>query len=109
MDDKEEEEPWIEEETEQTQEDDYAELFIGAVSGDSINKSKLWFDTLKICGEDVSFKLDSGSEANILPGRIFRKLPNMVLGKPTCRLITYSGEQIRPRGEVTINVRGNAL
>ena len=92
MDDKKEEEAWAEEETEQTQEDKYAHLFIGAVSGDSTNNSKLWFDTLKICGEEMSFKLDSGSEANILPERIFRKLPNMGLGKPTCCLITYSGE-----------------
>ena len=53
--------------------------------------------------------MDTGSEANILPEHIFRRLPNVKLCRPRCRLVTYSGERIHPIGEATIDVCGKLL
>ncbi|KAL5008722.1 hypothetical protein ScPMuIL_014303 [Solemya velum] len=41
-------------------------LFIGELSSDQTRTNKAWFATLGVNGHDVSFKLDTGAEANIV-------------------------------------------
>ena len=54
--------------------DDIEEYFIDAVDfveNDSIHQD--WIASLKTCGTDVEYKLDTGTQVNILPEHIYIK------------------------------------
>ena len=55
--------------------DDIEEYFIDAVDFFVENASthEDWIATLKTCGTDVEYKLDSGAQVNILPERMYIK------------------------------------
>ena len=85
------------------------ELFVGSISNNNIEFSKLWYSKIYLGKTLVHFKLDTGSEANIIPFKVFKKLENQVLQPSTCKLITYSGQCIVPKGEASILVNGRQL
>ena len=82
------------------------ELYIDMVKLTECVKEQLWYTKIKIAGQSTLFKLDTGSEANIIPRSIFNKLPRAALRKPRYNLVTYSGERIRPEGETDITLKG---
>ena len=82
------------------------ELVIGVVHLTGPN-DKMWYTNIKIAGHNTLFKLDTGSEANIIPRSIFDKIPNAQLRKPRYNLVTYSGERIQPEGETDLRLKGN--
>lgn len=44
------------------------EFFLGSLTVDIVESaSSDWFETVKVNGRDVNFKLDTGSDVNILP------------------------------------------
>ena len=43
------------------------DLFIGMLQGHNSGGSKLWYTTLRLEDQDVEFKLDTGSEADLMP------------------------------------------
>ena len=85
------------------------ELFIGSISDNNQEFSKLWYSKICLGTTQVHFKLDTGSEANIIPLKVFSKLDHQVLRPSKCKLITYSGQCIVPKGEATILVNGRRL
>ena len=66
-------------------------LFIGAVN--SIDNEENVFKTLSIEGNKIKFKIDTGSQANIIPLLTFEKmkLKQTRLKRPTARLTSYTG------------------
>ena len=55
---------------------DEPDLFVGAIiNGEQDNISDLWFAVININDFNVKFKLDTGSEANILPKGIYDNIP----------------------------------
>ena len=92
---------------EQEQMDD---LFVGEVRN-ADNHNDLWFREVTVGKtQRIRFKLDTGSEANIISRAIFEQLDDkVVLEPPRCRLVTYSGHRIVPQGETTIDVNGQSL
>jgi hypothetical protein len=62
------------EERQESEDDDFLELFVRAINTDK-ESGKLWYKSVNIFGRDVSFKLDTGSEANILPINVHRANP----------------------------------
>ena len=59
--------------------------------------------------EEINFKLDTGSEANLIPVSIFQKLPEQQLQPSTCRLVTYTGQRVQPIGETMIKINGQDI
>ena len=70
-----------------------APLFIGKVSD-----SSEWTELIDVAGTQVSFKLDTGANANVLPYTTYRKIATPL--RPTGSVLTGIGHgQVRPRGK----------
>ena len=86
------------------------EMFIGELNserrrGDGV----LWYKDIQVGHHKVHFKMDTGSEANIIPRELFNRLDGTTLMKHRINLVTYSGERIRPDGEAIITIQGQQL
>ena len=79
-------------------------MFVGAI--DHNNTTELGTDecytTLDIEGYSVKFKVDTSSQVNILPSSVYEKLKvRSKLAKPTTRLTSYSGEDLKVQGHTS--------
>ena len=78
------------------------DLFVGAIiNKERDNVSDLWFAVINFNDFNVKFKLDTGSEANILPRSIFDNIPKLTPSR--CTLMTYTGQ---PEGETILQLKG---
>ena len=82
------------------------DLFVGALHEGETGGSKLWYATLTINNCEINFKLDTGSEANIIPKAKYERLGNIPLQPARCRLITYTRQPVTPIGEIQVKMRG---
>ena len=73
------------------------------------NDNLLWHTKLKVAGQWVKFKLDTGSQANVLPRDIVNRMKIQKMTPPRCSLITFSGQQVTPDREVQCKARGTDL
>ena len=71
-------------------------LFVGSITREEEQQPGLWFKDIVIQGQTVHFKLDTGSEVNLMPKHIFDKLTRTELKPTKCNLITYTGQWITP-------------
>lgn len=64
-----------------------------------------WKETIRVEGKAVILKLDTGSEVNVMPYTVFKKLDQQLkVRKTTARLEPYGGgKQIQPVGRVTLH------
>ena len=85
------------------------ELFVGSIADGSTESANLWYANLSLGDTSVRFKLDTGSEANIIPLGVFNKLQGRTLKPSTCHLVTFSGQRIKPEGEAVIVINGRRL
>ncbi|KAI5720179.1 hypothetical protein M8J77_003057 [Diaphorina citri] len=71
---------------------------------ESSGNSKAWFCNIRIEGKEVKFKLDSGSEVNILPMYMYKKLClNKNLKPADVKLVPYGDQtNIFPQGKVDL-------
>jgi hypothetical protein len=71
-------------------------LFIGAVNHSSNNNSTddEYFKTLLIQQKEIKFKIDTGSQRNILPEKIFNSLKGVQLEATKAKLTSYTGQQL---------------
>ena len=81
-------------------------MFVGAI--DHNNTTELGTDecytTLDIEGHSVKFKVDTGSQVNILPSSVYKQLKvRSKLAKPTTRLTSYSGEDLKVQGHTSLH------
>ena len=83
------------------------ELFIGVLKTNS-NK-RAWIQDIKIQNAIISFKLDSGSEADILPAQEFDRLKGIPISPSSTKLVSYTGHKMIPLGVVHITVNGCEL
>ena len=74
-----------------------------------MDQQNLWQKDLNVYGQNVRFKLDAGSEANIIPMRIFKQLQVLPLKPAKCHLVTYMGQQVRPEGETMLDINNRML
>ena len=90
--------------------DEYGEdLYIGAIFKKHTPTNNLWYKTIYIAGQTVKFKLDTGSQVNIIPRDIFNNSKEATLRPTTGKLITYSGHHITPDGETQLDTGGRQL
>ena len=67
-----------------------------------------WHQTCKVEGYPVNFKLDSGSQVDIIPESIFNQLSaddNIQVAESQYSLRSYSNHVIKPVGQVTLDVK----
>ena len=85
------------------------ELFIGEILAVGEISKAPWTKTFVFENHPVCFKLDTGSEANIMPFNDFQKLHRAQLRSTNIKLVSYSGHKIIPCGEATLQVNGNRI
>ena len=77
-------------------------LFIGPVTVGESNADR-WHEDIVLNGSAVSFKLDTGADANCLPKTLWHKLfPNQMLSEARHMLRAYGGENFKPAGVATV-------
>ena len=79
-------------------------LFIGEITVDSVHMSP-WTETMNINNQKITFKLDTGSEADILPYECFNLMSNTTLHKSHIKLVSYSGHNIVPKGQTVLSIK----
>jgi predicted aspartyl protease len=63
----------------------------------------------KLEGKAVKFKIDTGSQVNILPFSIYKKLRNVRLTKTKTNITSYSGDDIKLTGKCQIKLQNKKL
>ncbi|XP_077863696.1 uncharacterized protein LOC144348068, partial [Saccoglossus kowalevskii] len=96
------------------QDDEYDEiqqleqLFIGTIQSEPMNVGdSQWNVTLPIGPkhDKISFKIDSGAQANVIPYYMFRKIRKTPpLSKANIKLSTYNGSEIKVCGKCMLQV-----
>lgn len=77
-------------------------LFVSKISFDDQSH---WVERISIDNHAVPFKLDTGSEVNILPNSDFKCSQNRQLCKSKVKLVSYSKHKIIPIGEITLQIK----
>ena len=73
---------------------------------DGIEKPTVWLSTVETQGGNITFKLDTEAEANVIPIEVFNQLTNRPEVQPTkTKLTAYGGTTIKPLGTCTRAVR----
>lgn len=78
----------------------------------TVDEQNTWKEAISINGRDVEFKLDTGSQVNLIPLYIFKKLgQNCNLNKTKVVLEAYGGFRMKPLGQIELNclVKGKML
>ena len=87
------------------------ELFIGTVTAqeenqqerEQVQKESEWTSKLKINGQTIHIKLDTGAKCNVMSKTLFNKIrANDVLQKSRTRIIAYGGHKIDVIGHTTL-------
>ena len=81
-------------------------FFIGAIS--SGNHQDEIYTTLEINQVHIKFKLDTGSQVNIITNNVFKKL-NSILSKTNVKLTSYSGDSIPIAGKCVLPYKEQQL
>lgn len=82
--------------------------FALAYSIKSHGKKNIWIQDVQIENSFVKFKLDTGSDANIIPVSTVQGIIGNPMLKPTrTTLQTYSGHRIFPLGEIVLHCVSN--
>ncbi|CAB4044721.1 Transposon Ty3-G Gag-Pol poly, partial [Paramuricea clavata] len=88
-------------------------LFIGAVNYSSSksnnNDEDEYFKTLVMQDKQIQFKIDTGSQANILPVTTFRSLKDVQLETTAVKLTSYTGEHLPVLGQCYLKYNDKIL
>ena len=80
-----------------------SDLFMGVVFVGSVDSR--WNQELFVNKQSVTFKLDTGADANVLPHSVYKRVsPNTSLNKTKTTLTAFGNTKIKPLGEIQLNV-----
>ena len=80
------------------------EFFVGSIEKHPKNDDS-WNVKVNLNGKSVTFKLDIGAQANVIPYKIYKSVKGLRNIIPSnTRLVSYSGEKLRVLGKSNINV-----
>ena len=88
------------------------EFFMGSLCIGNIetSPSRSWYEAIDVGGGKVQMKIDTGAEANVLPLKTFKKLPNAELKqvkKSNTILRAYGGSRVQHMGKVDLRCKIN--
>ena len=95
-------------------ESDNENLYVGSIC-DSRKKTKIseneCFVSMDVNGIQVKFKIDTGSQANVITNKVFikDKSSNSVLVKSSLRLTSYTGDRLKVLGKTKLMCMGHEL
>ena len=69
-----------------------------------LTQEKDWKIVVEISGKKLEMKLDTGSQVNVLPFKVYNRLSSSPLRKSRCRLVSYSGHKLNTIGKATLLV-----
>jgi len=70
----------------------------------------MWLSTITILGNKITFKLDTGAEASVLPLKVYKRLKDKpMLENTTTKLSAYGGSVLTLVGNVSLNVNESLL
>ena len=68
------------------------------------------YSTLEVQGTQMKFKIDTGSQANTIPVKMFNTLPQQpVIKRCATRLTSYTGEDMCVKGQCVLSCHGQDL
>ena len=76
-------------------------FFVAGISHESENV-KEWKSIIEVQGRKITFTLDTGAQANILPLSLFRRLKKTRLQNSNAHLTSYCGQQLQVMGKSTL-------
>lgn len=83
------------------------ELLVASITVDEVKSCTEWTESLKIGKALVTFKIDTGSQVNIISKNVFDKIKtankNVKLNKCNVTLEAYGGFKISPLGSINID------
>ena len=97
------------EDSESLSTDNESNLLIDPIRIDGLTKPSAWLSTLSTLQGNITLKLDTGAEANILPISTYNKFPFKPPLHPTnTKLTAYGGASLSPIGVCSLdcNVKG---
>ena len=79
-------------------------IFVGTITGrkHSTSTDQKWQAVINVQGNSVRFKLDTGSEANVLPLNVLNEIKSPKLEETTTLLCAFGEHQVVPLGTVTL-------
>jgi len=90
------------EEEEKEDDNDLADTYCDAIDGEDYPDTA-FAQVILSTGDKVRFKIDSGSQANIIPFKTYKKLHMAPpLRGSTCKLFSYSGQRLSVKGDVSL-------
>ena len=82
---------------------EYEQYFVESIEND-LTQEKDWKIVVEISGKKLEMKLDTGSQVNVLPIKVYNRLSSSPLRKSRCKLISYSGHKLNTIGKATLLV-----
>ena len=80
------------------------DFFVGNVSKPNEN-SKEWTSPIHVQGRQITFTLDTGAQANIIPYNLFRRLKKTSMQTSRAHLTSYCGQKLNVVGKAELKCR----
>ena len=80
------------------------DLFLGAVSTRASDEDTAWTVNIRLEGEEVLFKIDTGAAVTIVSEPVYRKLKGPKLDKPNRILHGPAQQALEVLGQFTVNL-----
>ena len=89
---------------------DYSDdFFIGEILNNDNCTSKDWTEVINVENNLIRFKLDTGAQCNAINEKVYevmkQSMPTLVLQECSSNLISFTGEQVKPKGRISVSVK----
>ena len=71
-------------------------MVIATINGGATKKD--WQTTIKVNERDITFKIDTGAQCNVMSKESYDKVSQQPLRKSMAKLVTFGGHRINPLG-----------
>lgn len=77
---------------------DQSEFYVTIIEKEPNVVSYPWTEKIKINGKDVTFKIDTGAEIDVLPMNVVKRLGPTEIKRTAITLRAFGGQQVKPTG-----------
>ncbi|XP_030745261.1 uncharacterized protein K02A2.6-like [Sitophilus oryzae] len=92
---------------ESKEEEEDEELLVSVVTVSEVKSESEWIETLEFGKQNIRFKVDTGSQVNLIPQHILKSIKNQDIAWQKTKLVleTYGGFKITPIGVVKLKCK----